>query len=208
MTEVTRRRGRPKSKPDANEDTQEALLQAGLAWLTEHGFTGSSLESILRSVNVPKGSFYHYYRSKEAFGLAVLERYRKFFEYKLDKHLLNEQLAPLDRMQAFMDDAIRGLEKHQFERGCLIGNLEQEVHALPISFRDAIEATYASWQQRVSACLRLAQLQGHIPLKHCPDDLAHVFWLGWEGAVTRSRLHHSVAPLRAFGQFFLQSVGH
>jgi TetR/AcrR family transcriptional repressor of nem operon len=164
------------------------------------------LDSILRSINVPKGSFYHYYRSKEAFGLAVLERYRKFFEYKLDKHLLNEDLAPLDRIQAFMDDAIRGLEKYQFERGCLIGNLEQEVHALPMSFRDAIEATYASWQRRLADCLLNAQQAGDIGTQHHPDTLAHIFWLGWEGAVTRARLHHAVTPLRTFGSYFLQSL--
>jgi len=82
------RRGRPKKQPNDSLDTRESLIRAGMVVLTESGFTRSGIETILRSVGVPKGSFYHYFASKEAFGIAVLMRYRQYFEAKLDLSLL------------------------------------------------------------------------------------------------------------------------
>lgn len=206
MTQIARKRGRPKSNPAQSEDTKEALLQAGLVWLTQNGFSSSSLDAILKSVSVPKGSFYHYFASKEVFGLAVLARYRQYFEYKLDKHLLATSLDPLTRLQAFMDDACSGIEKYQYQRGCLIGNLEQEVHALPESFRHAIVDTYNSWQQRIAQCLEEAKAQHQIASDADSRRLAEIFWIGWEGAVSRARLQHSLAPLRLFGQYYLEKL--
>ena len=66
----TRRRGRPpKDLARPYTETRRELIQAGLALLTEKGYSSVGIDQILRSVNVPKGSFYHYFKSKEAFGL-------------------------------------------------------------------------------------------------------------------------------------------
>jgi len=95
------RRGRPKKQTTDALDTREALLRAGMLMLTESGFIRSGIDPILKSVGVPKGSFYHYFSSKEAFGLAVLARYRRYFEAKLDGFLLDEAFSPLERLQRF-----------------------------------------------------------------------------------------------------------
>ncbi|WP_428243472.1 TetR family transcriptional regulator C-terminal domain-containing protein [Gynuella sp.] len=206
MSELKRKRGRPKVRPDSHTDTKEALLQSGLEWLTQSGFCSSSLDSILRSIQIPKGSFYHYFASKEDFGLAVLERYRLFFEHKLDKHLLDESHSPISRLKNFMHDATMGIERYQFARGCLVGNLEQEIQTLPANFKQAIVDTYLSWQKRVEMCLIEAKQQQQIGPDEDTEALAKVFWIGWEGAVSRARLLHSSAPLEQFGTFFLERL--
>lgn len=206
MVELKRKRGRPKAQLNSHIDTKEALLQSGLEWLTQSGFGSSSLDSILRSIQVPKGSFYHYFASKEDFGLAVLERYRLFFEHKLDKHLLDESHSPIARLENFMADATKGIERYQFSRGCLVGNLEQEIHNLPDSFKQAIVDTYSSWQKRVEVCLFAAQLQQQIAPTEQIEQLAEIFWIGWEGSVSRARLLNSSVPLKRFGTFFIERL--
>ena len=200
------RRGRPKKQPNDSLDTKEALLRAGMLMLTESGFTLSGIDPILKSVGVPKGSFYHYFTSKEAFGLAVLERYRRYFEAKLDCFLLDDSFSPLERLQRFAHDAQEGIVHHEFKRGCLVGNLEQESSLLSDVFREQLQLTYQSWQARVAACLFESQKLGEIHLDRGIEEASQAFWMGWEGAVHRARLVKSVQPLRLFMGFFTQAI--
>ncbi len=200
------RRGRPKKQTTDALETREALLRAGMLVLTETGFTNTGIESILQSVGIPKGSFYHYFQSKEAFGLAVLERYGRYFDAKLDSFLLDASFPPLERIQRFAQDAQDGMVRHQFTRGCLVGNLEQESAFLSEIFCQQLRATYASWQQRMAACLWLGQQQGEIVLQDSIENTAQAFWIGWEGAVHRARLVKSTQPLEIFLHFFVQAI--
>lgn len=198
-----RRRGRPPKAPGGHGATRQALVHAGVALLTEKGFAATGIDEILREVGVPKGSFYHYFASKEAFGAELIEAYAAYFIRKLDRFLLREDLAPLARLRAFIEDAGAGMARHGFARGCLVGNLGQEIGALPESYRQRLANVLLSWQARTAACLRAAQRQGEIgPALDC-DRLAAFFWIGWEGAVLRAKLGRGPAPLHLFAEGFL-----
>ena len=204
---TTPRRGRPPKSSAQQRDIRAELIRSGLEHLTEIGFTASGLDKILKNVGVPKGSFYFYFNSKEAFGHAVLESYANYFANKLDICLLDNRFSPLTRIRNFVDDAKQGIARHQFKRGCLVGNLGQEVDVLPESFRPVLIAIFQSWQQRIAACLREAQLAGELaPAADC-DALAEYFWIGWEGAVSRSRLEQSTKPLEHYLALFIQGFG-
>lgn len=199
------RRGRPpKSTPD--RDTKAELIRSGLAHLTEFGFSASGIDKILKKVGVPKGSFYFYFSSKELFGHAVLESYAKYFAKKLDISLLDATVSPLQRLANFVEDAKAGITRFEFKRGCLVGNLGQEVDSLPESFREVLITIFGDWQTRVAACLKEAQVQGEIPQYADCDYLAEVFWTGWEGAVSRAKLEQSVRPLDNYLSFFVKGL--
>lgn len=204
-----RRRGRPpKSAMHSNEDTRARLIRAGLAMLTEKGYSAAGLEEILRLAQVPKGSFYHYFASKEAFGLCLIDAYASFFAAKLDRWLLDTGIAPLQRLQNFVDDAAAGMAKYGFRRGCLVGNLGQEMSALPESFRARLLAVFADWQQRTALCLQAAQQQGELAPQADTEALAAFFWTGWEGAVLRAKLELQADPLQRFAAGFRQMLPH
>lgn len=200
------RRGRPPKVPREHEDTREALLRCGIEVLSQQGFTATGIDSVLKRVNVPKGSFYHYFDSKEAFGQAVLERYASRFARKLDRLLLNEVELPLQRVRNFVEDAKASMTKYEFRRGCLVGNLGQEVMALPESFRLELENTLRDWQKRLACCLREAASQGQIEIESDCDSLAAFFWIGWEGAVLRSKLSRDIQPLEIFSDGFFRGI--
>lgn len=206
QVQAPRRRGRPPRQRDDLTDTRELLLRAGLEVLTEKGFSATGIEEILARVAIPKGSFYHYFGSKEDFGLNLIERYGKFFARKLDRHLRNPALSPLSRLHAFVDDAKAGMARFEFRRGCLIGNLGQEMGALPESFRARLKDTFEDWQSRFSACLTEAQEAGELAREADTRQLAAFFWIGWEGAVLRAKLERSATPLDVFARFFFASL--
>lgn len=201
-----RRRGRPPRQREDVVETRELLLRAGLEVLTEKGFSATGIEEILGRVGVPKGSFYHYFDSKEAYGLALIERYGEFFARKLDRHFCNPSLSPLERLRAFVGDAKEGMTRHEFRRGCLIGNLGQEMGALPESFRARLKDTFEDWQARLAACLVEAQKAGELAAEADAAQLAAVFWMGWEGAVLRAKLERTERPLEVFAGFFLSGL--
>ena len=103
------KRGRPAKSGRDSGQTKQLLIQSGVEYFTEFGFASSGIDLILKKVSVPKGSFYHYFSSKEAFGLAVIDEYSRYFAKKLDIHLLNETNKPLVRIANFANDAKEGI---------------------------------------------------------------------------------------------------
>lgn len=200
------RRGRPPKISRENQDTRAELIRSGLEQLTESGFASSGIDQILKKVKVPKGSFYHYFASKEAFGQAVIDSYANYFAKKLDVCLLDESYPPLTRISNFVDGAKVGMVRHQFKRGCLVGNLGQEVDLLPESFRVQLIDIFDCWQQRIANCLKAAQLQGEISKTANCDLLAECFWIGWEGAVSRAKLVQDTKPLENYFNHFIAAL--
>ena len=89
-----------------------------------------------------------------------------------------------------------------------MGNLGQEMGALPECFRTQLEQVFRDWQSRTAVCLEAAQRAGHLaPGTDC-STLAHFFWIGWEGAVLRAKLTRSAEPLQVFAEGFFAALGH
>ncbi len=183
-------------------------MRAGLVYLTERGYSSVGVDEILRASGVAKGSFYYHFGSKAAFGRALIDAYHDYFAAKLTSWFEKADLAPLDRLRGFISDAELGMAQHGFRRGCLIGNLGQEMAALPPEFSDRLISVLEDWQWRTAVCLRLAQEAGQIPAQHDPDELAAFFWIGWEGAVLRAKLERKAEPLRQFADGFLRLATH
>lgn len=219
---ATRRRGRP-PKPGAPgqpnpagqravpatpvPDTRSQLLRTGVALLTEKGYAALGLDELLQAAQLSKGSFYHCFGSKEAFGQAAIDAYAAYFARKLDHWLLDERHPPLQRLRHFIADARAGMARHGWRRGCLVGNLGQEMGSLPEAFRQQLENVFTDWQQRTAAVLAAAQQQGDLAPHHDPAALARFFWIGWEGAVLRAKLARSAQALDDYADGFFLLLG-
>ncbi len=95
---------------------------------------------MLKRVGVPKGSFYHFFANKHEFGEAVIQNYVEYYARKMSRIFDDESLSPLSRLREFVEDAKRGMLKYGYRRGCLIGNLGQELASLDDAFREQLEA--------------------------------------------------------------------
>ncbi len=183
-------------------ETRESLVRAGLVALTEKGFSATGIDEILKAVGVPKGSFYHYFDSKEAFGTELIDRYGQYFARRLERFFADRERSNLERIEAFTRDAEEAMGRFAFSRGCLVGNLGQEMGALPESFRKQLSDVFVDWQRRTAQCLRAAQAEGEIGPHRDADELAAFFWIGWEGAVLRAKLERNSDALRTFANGF------
>jgi TetR/AcrR family transcriptional regulator, transcriptional repressor for nem operon len=184
-------------------DTKRALVWCGTELLTERGFQVTGIEQVLERVGVPKGSFYHFFANKHEFGEAVIQNYVEYYARKMNRIFDDPSLSPLSRLKAFVEDAKRGMLKYGYRRGCLIGNLGQELASLDDAFRNQLEAVLLSWERRVAGCLEQAIQAGEVTSGSDAAAISRFFWIGWEGAVLRAKLTRNADPLDQFAdQFF------
>lgn len=98
------------------------------------------------------------------------------------------------------------MARFDYRRGCLVGNLGQEVATLPAPFRDRLAAVFADWEARTALCLKAAKAAGEIDTDADCARLAAFFWIGWEGAVLRAKLERSPQPLDRFADGFFALI--
>ncbi|MGE3818004.1 MAG: TetR family transcriptional regulator C-terminal domain-containing protein [Isosphaeraceae bacterium] len=182
----------------SKESTRETLLDAGWRALSELGYKHAGLDRIVQSAGVPKGSFYYYFTSKEAFGIAVLDRFAEQVAEEFSRYLDDEDVSPLERLRRLSGALLACLESRDCRQGCLVGNLCQEMADQSEAFRERLDAIFRDWTARYATCLRKAREAGEISADLEPETLAE-FWLnGWQGAVLRAKAARSTAPIRTF----------
>ncbi len=183
----------------ARSNTREKLIRAGLEAVLEGGWAATGVEKVLIATGVPKGSFYHYFASKNAFGYALLESYQTFFLKRLERCFGARAKGAIPsfthQLAAFLSESTVGMRRFSWRRGCLVGALGQELGGLHDEFRKRLDASVREWEALLAASIRLAQERGEVRADLDPERLARSFWAAWEGAVLRARLARSAAPL-------------
>src|SRR5258708_22406928 len=114
----------------SKRETKQLLLEAGTAYIIEHGYHHSGLTEILAAAQVPKGSFYYYFPSKEAFGLQILTHFAENNRAVLQRFLDDEAVSPLQRLRRHFEYNVEYLASRGLRQGCLIGKLGQETDEL------------------------------------------------------------------------------
>ncbi len=203
---ASRPRGRPARSGLTAPQVREQLVRAGVALLTERGISATPLDDVLATTGLPKGSFYHHFGTKEAWVSETIAAYGAYFERKLKRHFDDPTLPPLQRLQAFVDGACAGMARYAFQRGCLVGNLGQEVNQLSEAQRQQLEAIFARWEELLAQCLGDAVHAGELSPTATLHPLAHAFWIGWEGAILRARLCRSTEPMTCFFAHYLAGL--
>ncbi|PUA18455.1 TetR/AcrR family transcriptional regulator [Glaciimonas sp. PCH181] len=198
----------PAASAPRDKGKRAELIRIGVEIFTEKGFHNTPLDEVVKAAGVPKGSFYYYFENKETYTLAVIEGYADYFAHKLDRILTDSSIQPLDRIKAFTLDATAGMARFDYKRGCLIGNLGQELAALDDKFRLALLSVLTDWRQRIQACLDEAKVTGHLRADANSEALARYFWIAWEGAVLCSKLEKSSAPLDDASNAFIEHLKH
>lgn len=149
---------------------RERLLEVGLRLIHERGYHATGIQDILDVAQVPRGSFYHYFPGKEAFCLAVIDRYAERGYLRLDSYLSAHDFSPLKRVRRFFDDTRALYCAGECRRGCLLGNLGQELADVSNVCRGRVNRHMESWTARMAQCLREAQDAG-VPARTIdPDD--------------------------------------
>lgn len=173
-----------------HENTKEHLLETGRQILSCQAFGSVGLSTLLKEAGVPKGSFYHYFQSKEQFGEALLASY--FSQY----------LAEMDAIFGVRGASGRELLLEYFSRwqerygDCLVIKLGAEVADLSDAMRMTLEAGTDRVVKRLARAIDAAIADGSLPAKDSQMLAVNLYQL-WLGAGLLRKLNRDQAGMEA-----------
>src|SRR5688572_9697348 len=143
-------------------DVRQHILDVAYPLFLRKGFTAVGLAELLTAAQVPKGSFYHYFGSKEAFGEAVLEAYFADYLARMDALLAAPGTSAAQRLMAFFDDWLDSQTGDEAQSRCLVVKLGAEVSDLSESMRAALARGTRGVISRLARCIQEGHADGSV----------------------------------------------
>jgi len=185
---------------------KSALLEAGMRVMIEKGYSNTSIQEVLDATNVPKGSFYYYFDSKEDFAMQIIDYFLATCDQLMDKCFDNKKLAPIERLKLYCQEKKTMLENDNCRKGCLIGNLSQEMSDQSEVLRARLEEALTKLRNRLARCIKEGQEKGEINANMDHIQLAEFFQCGLHGAVMRAKTTKTISPLDSFFNIIFEQV--
>lgn len=184
--------------PSKSEITRQTILSTGRRLVARDGFGAMGLSQLLKEAGVPKGSFYHYFASKEAYGEAILTDYVEDYLARIDTLLARggqggEQGA--DLLMAFCQAWLDQDRSEGLVSTCLVVKLGAEVADLSEPMRAVLDDGVSQLTARIAQMLKIGAKDGSLVLDAPAPDLAGVIYAQLLGAAILSKLSHSQHPL-------------
>ncbi len=176
----------------APPETRERILQAAFQLFHEQGYHATSVSTILREADVNAGSMYHFFPSKEAVLIGVLEYALVACHGAVMAPAEAMTADPIERVFAMLANYRRGMEMFDCRMGCPIGNLALEVADDNARARALIHANFENWARLVKAWLDAAGPR--LPPACDRMRLARFVLTIMEGGLMQSRAAKSLAP--------------
>ncbi|MCS5714698.1 TetR/AcrR family transcriptional regulator [Herbiconiux sp. CPCC 205716] len=177
------------------EQTRGSILATGEELMLAKGFTGVGLQEILTTCGVPKGSFYHYFSSKEGFGVAVLDRYVENYLAAVGA-LLARAGTGRERIR-MLGDAWAARVGSASAGRCLVVQLSAEVSGFSERMRVALADGVDALLELLADVVTEGQADGSIATEAPPRELAEAIYQLWLGAALLDRLARDGSPFVA-----------
>jgi TetR/AcrR family transcriptional repressor of nem operon len=187
-------------------NTREKIIAAGAEIIHRKGFNHTGIQEILNAAHVPKGSFYNYFKSKDDFGLQIIDYFAAHFNQIAKETLEDTKVSPLNRIYRFLTAFMDYFESQNYAGGCPIGNLSQEMGDLSPAFRKKLREAIDMMVDAYSPVLAAAQKDGKILKSLDIKDTASFIVAGWHGAIIQMKLTQSLAPLKNHRKFIFDHI--
>lgn len=172
-------------------DTRQHILSTAQSIILGKGFAAVGLNEILKTAGVPKGSFYHYFESKEHFGSVLLENYFDQYMLTLDAHFLANGNSAVDRLIQYFDNwKISQCGDTTIDK-CLVVKLSGEVTDLSESMRLALKQGTHRVINRLAAVVQEAIDNGEINLDEDARTVTEEIYYLWIGATLLTKVNHN-----------------
>ena len=174
-----------------SNDTRQQIIDVAKTIILGKGFSAVGLNEILTSAAVPKGSFYHYFSSKEAFGNALLTDYFDDYTSKLTKDLQQPNLLPAERLQAYFANWLETQSNDTTQDKCLVVKLSAEVTDLSESMRATLQLGTQKVIHLLQSCVQEAIDLNTIVCDEPAETMAQELYYMWLGATLMTKVQHT-----------------
>ncbi|WP_243368580.1 TetR/AcrR family transcriptional regulator [Fundidesulfovibrio soli] len=179
-------------------DTRQEIIEAAAQLIHKQGYTATGIKEIVEAAKVPKGSFYFYFPSKEALGLALVEHYCESVRSGWEPVLADASVPPLERLRALFLARMKPKEDSGYALGCPIGGLAQEMSSLSAPLRERLRKALDGLTAMVRSLLDEAAREGQLPQGLDPAATAAFIVDAWEGSLLRMKADAGPEALERF----------
>jgi TetR/AcrR family transcriptional repressor of nem operon len=183
------------------DSTREKILKSAASLFHEFGYNGTSVQDIVTKANVPKGSFYNYFKSKEELAIAVSDAFYPLVLAFLD---LENSSSPVGRLRKYFQLLLKEMQRYQYVRGCLVGNFASEVTNTTPMLQKRVAEHLDEATRRIAVVISQAQEAGEIDPGLTTVDLARFILNSLYGAIFRSKTDRTERPMKLLHQFALE----
>lgn len=189
-----------------HDNTRQHILDTGNRIIAGKGFSSVGLNEILTTAGVPKGSFYHYFESKEQYGQELIEDYFARYLAEIDA-LLQAEGSGRERLMRYWQRWVDAHCADCAEQKCLVVKLGAEVadlsDAMRITLRDGTDQIVA----RIASLIEAGVADASLPVLE-PRSTAQTLYQLWLGAALIGKLHRNRVALDNALQFTQQLLSH
>ncbi|HEX9444800.1 MAG TPA: TetR family transcriptional regulator [Candidatus Binatia bacterium] len=121
------------------------MLDAAERLMLAKGFVATTVDEICAAARVTKGSFFHYFKSKEELGKAALDRFCNVRHQAMLGTPARKKTNPLERILGTVDLAIEMSRSPLAQNGCLLGNFAQELSDSHPGIRALCARRFTEW---------------------------------------------------------------
>lgn len=180
-----------------SNDTRDTILASGQRLMASKGFSAVGLNEILATAGVPKGSFYHYFDSKDAFGEALLEAYFEQYLANIDSTFERPGVTMAQRLISYF---LSWQESQSFldcQGKCLAVKLGAEVADLSETMRAAMKRGTAGIVDRLTDAIAAGVAEGSLSIDTAPVRVAQSLYQMWLGASVMVKIARSLEPFES-----------
>jgi len=180
-----------------SNDTRNTMLASGQRLMASKGFSAVGLNELLATAGVPKGSFYHYFDSKDAFGEALLEAYFKQYLADIDRTLEQPAMTMAQRLISYFLNWQESQSFQDCQGKCLAVKLGAEVADLSEAMRAAMQRGTAGIAGRLTEAISTGVAEGSLSIDTDPGRVARSLYQMWLGASVMVKIVRSLEPFEA-----------
>jgi TetR/AcrR family transcriptional repressor of nem operon len=186
-----------KSHTNDSSDVRDNILAVGQRIMSGKGFSAVGLNEILTEAKVPKGSFYHYFASKDAFGEALLANYFQDYLADVDGVMGQPGLSMAQRLLNYFDMWRANQSFLDCQGKCLAVKLAAEVADLSEAMRTVLDQGTAAIIARLTDALESGVAEGSLAVDATPRQVAEGLYQLWLGASVMVKIVRSTEPFDA-----------
>lgn len=170
---------------DPQAPTKEKILASTIKLMLAQGFTATSVDEIIEDAGTTKGSFFHFFESKEALAEAALNRYVGSQVQKFESAPFRKEKDPRKRVLGRIDASIALFKDRSLPKSCLLGNFSQELATTNSKFQALCGKMFSLASKEFARDLRAAGCKS-------PESLANMYHSIIQGSLVLSKAKHDV----------------
>lgn len=181
-------------------------LETGVKILSQKGYHNLGLREFLENAEIPSGSFYYYFKSKEDFAGKVLEHYGDKVAAYFTMRLLESDIPYIKRLETIFNEELERLDATECKEGCMVGSLSSEIAGQNEVIQKIADSNYKKWQSIFERFFAEGQENGAFSKDFNASEMAVFFLTSRQGVMTRMKASGKDEAYRLFRSFMMKII--